>query len=93
MFTVRSGRGQVGSRERPRETYDIDELTQFEFDADAQHVGGVDDRPHQLVVVGEEVVVEALGVGVAGGGGAEQAAGRQPPHERAHQLATGHIVT
>lgn len=72
-------------------TYDVDQLTEFEFDADSQHVGGVDDGPHELVVVGEEVIVEALGVGVAGGGGAEQAGGRQPPHERAHQL--GGIVT
>lgn len=53
------------------DTYDIDELAEFEFDADAEHVGGVDDGPHELVVVGEQVVVEPLGVGVAGGGGAQ----------------------
>lgn len=72
-------------------TYDVDELTEFEFDADSEHVGGVDDGPDEFVVVGEEIVVEALGVGVAGGGGSEQAGGRQPPHERGHQL--GGIVT
>lgn len=75
------------------DTYDVDELTEFEFDANAQHVGGVDDRPDQFVVVGEEVIVEPLGIGVAGGGGAEQAAGRQPPHERGHQLTGSAIVT
>lgn len=68
-------------------TYDIDELAELELDADAEHVGRVDDGAHQLVVVGQQVVVEALGVGVAGGDGAHEAAGRQPPEQRAHQLS------
>lgn len=74
------------------DTYDVDELTEFEFDADPKHVGGVDDGSDKFVVVGEEVIVEPLGVGVPGGGGAEQAGGRQPPHDRGHQLGSG-IVT
>ncbi|CAH2105443.1 unnamed protein product [Euphydryas editha] len=74
-------------------TYDIDELTKFELDADAKDVGGVDDGAHEFVVVGEEVIVETLGVGVAGGDGAHQAAGRQPPDKRGHQLTGPSIVT
>lgn len=73
-------------------TYDIDELTQLQFDADAQNIGGVDNGSDQFVVVGEQIVVESLGVGVAGGGDGEQAAGRQPPYERGHQLGAS-IVT
>lgn len=56
---------------RENETYDVDELTEFEFDADSEHVGGVDDGAHELVIVGEQVIVETLGVGVAGGGSAQ----------------------
>ncbi len=47
------------------DTYHVDELRQLELDPDRESVCGVDDRAHQLVVVGEEVVVEALGIGVA----------------------------
>lgn len=83
----------AASSSRRNETYDIDKLTEFELDADSEDVGGVDDRPHEFVVVGEEVVIETLGIGVAGGGGAEQAAGRQPPDERGHQLVAAAIVT
>lgn len=35
------------------ETYDIDELTQLQFDADTQNIGGVDNGPDEFVVVGE----------------------------------------
>lgn len=74
-------------------TYNVDELAEFKFDANSQHICGVDDGPDKFVVVGEEVIVQPFRVGVAGGGGAEQAAGRQPPHERGHQLTGSAIVT
>lgn len=91
LTAARAGGGGAAAEDQCN-TYDVDELTEFEFDADSQYVGGVDDRSHELVVVGQEVIVESLGVGVAGGGGAEQAGGRQPPHDRGHQLGAG-IVT
>ncbi|GBP52872.1 hypothetical protein EVAR_39036_1 [Eumeta japonica] len=75
-----------GEKDFSHETYYVDELAEFELDADPEHVGRVDDGPHQLVVVAEEVVIEALGVGVAGGHGARQPPPRQPPQQRGHQL-------
>ncbi|CAB3239328.1 unnamed protein product [Arctia plantaginis] len=82
-----------GRRRCLTKTYNVDELAEFKFDADSQHICGVDDGPNKFVVVGEEVIVEPFRVGIAGGGGAEQAAGRQPPHERGHQLTGLAIVT
>lgn len=74
-------------------THDVDELTEFELDADSKHVGRVDDGSDQLVVVAKEVVIEALGVGVAGGGDARQPARRQPPQKSGHQLRRGDHIT
>lgn len=42
--------------------YHIDQLREFEFDFDRQGVADVGNRPHQFIVVGEEVVVEPFGV-------------------------------
>ena len=47
-------------------TYHINKLRKFEFDSDWKNVCCVDDWPDQFVVVGQEVVVEPLGVGVSG---------------------------
>ena len=46
-------------------TYHIYELGKLKFDAHCERIRGVDDRPDQLVVVGEQVVVQTLGVRVA----------------------------
>ena len=46
-------------------THHVDELRELELEPDGHRLRDVDDGPHQLVVVGEEVVVEPLGVGVA----------------------------
>jgi hypothetical protein len=61
------------------ETYHVDELGELKLDADAQHVRGVDHGAHELVVVGQQVVVEALRVGVAGDGSVDDQ-GREEPH-------------
>ena len=49
-------------------TYQIDELREFELDADGEDVAVVDNWSHDLIVVGEQVVVEALGVRIATAG-------------------------
>ena len=51
--------------QRKANIYQIDELREFEFDADHEHVRIVDDGPHHFVVVGQQVVVEAFGVRIA----------------------------
>lgn len=63
-------------------THHVDELRQLELDADPEDIRGVDDRSHQLVVVGEQVVVETLGVRVAGHGAVHDQRGQQPSAER-----------
>lgn len=78
---------------RLKYTHNINELAEFKFDADTEYVGSVDYWAHEFVIVGEEVVIEALRVGVASGGSAQQAACRQPPYERSHQLTGSAIVT
>ena len=45
-------------------THHIDELRELELEPHGHRLRDVDDGPHQLVVVGEKVVVEPLGVGV-----------------------------
>lgn len=87
-FREAAGPASVPEIEKRHRTYDIDELAQLELDADAQHVGGVDDGAHQLVVVGQQVVVQPLGVGVAGQRAA-QPARRQPEQHP----ATAHAAT
>lgn len=42
--------------------YHIDELRKFEPELDGQSVGIIADRTDQSVVIGEEVLVESLGV-------------------------------
>lgn len=49
-------------RERGGMTYQIDELGEFELDADREDVRIVHHGPDDLVVIGEEVVVEPLRV-------------------------------
>lgn len=49
-------------------TYHIDELRQLKLDAYTQHVRGVHHRAHELVVVGQQVVVEPLRVRIPGDG-------------------------
>jgi len=49
-------------------TYQIDELREFELDADGEDVAVVDNWSNDLIVVGEQVVVEALGVRIATAG-------------------------
>ena len=46
-------------------THHVDKLGEFELDADGEGVGGVAHRPHQLVVVGQQVVIETLCVRIA----------------------------
>lgn len=45
-------------------THHVNELGEFQLDLHLQRVGHVDDRPHQLVVVGKQVIVQPLGVRV-----------------------------
>jgi len=61
------------------QTYHVDELGELKLDADAQHVRGVDHGAHELVVVGQQVIVETLRVGVAGDGSVDDQ-GREEPH-------------
>jgi hypothetical protein len=42
--------------------YHINELRELELEPDGDGLRHVDHRPHQLVVVGQEVVVEPLGI-------------------------------
>jgi len=46
-------------------THHINELRQLQLDPDGQGIRGVDHRPDQLVVVGQEVIVQSLRVGVS----------------------------
>ena len=55
-----------------RKTYHIYQLREFEFDEDLEDVCRVHHWPHQLVVVGEKVIVESRGVGVGGRGEDDQ---------------------
>jgi hypothetical protein len=53
-------------------TYQIDELREFELNTDGEDVAVVDNRSNDLVVIGEQVVVEALGVWIATTGQLDQ---------------------
>ena len=45
-------------------SYHVNELRELEFNLDGDGVGDVLDGPDQLVVAGEDLVVESLGVRV-----------------------------
>ena len=45
-------------------THHIYKLGELQFDLDSDGVRHVPDRPHQLVVAGQDLVVESLGVRV-----------------------------
>lgn len=76
-------------------TCQVDELRQFELDADFEDVAVVDDGSDNLVVIGEEVVIESFGVWIAAAGRlgqeaetpAAQGRQRQRPGRRARQTA------
>lgn len=68
----------VSPEKRRRKPYHVDELGKFELDADPEDVRRVDHRPDQLVVVGQEIVVETLGVWVAAHGAVDYEGGQQP---------------
>ena len=54
--------------------YHVNQLREFELDFDGEGVTDVGNGPHELVVVGQQVVVEALGVGVRRRGRCKQRA-------------------
>ena len=60
--------------ENKRNTCQVDELRQFELDADFEDVAVVDDGSDNLVVIGEEVVIESFGVWIAAAGRLNQEA-------------------
>jgi hypothetical protein len=64
------------------QAHHVYQLGKFEFDADPEDVRGVDHRPHQLVVVGEEVVVEAFGIRIAGHSTVHHQGRQQPGSQR-----------
>ena len=53
-------------------THHVNQLRQLEFELDGDGVGDVHDGPHQLVVGGQQVVKQPLGVGVAAAGAFEK---------------------
>lgn len=73
-------------------TYDVDELRQFELDADPQHVRRIDDRPHEFVVIRQQIVVEALGVRITGDRAMDDQS-RQQPHTKCFPERRGHPGT
>lgn len=87
---------------RGKNTCQVDELRQFELDADFEDVAVVDDGSDNLVVIGEQVVIESFGVWIAAAGRLDQEAetpaaahGRQhqgPGSGRARQSASAPIT-
>lgn len=65
----------------------VDELAQLELDAHGERVADVEHGAHELVVVAEQVVVEALGVGVGGAPG--QRGERGERHEQQQRGRVG----
>lgn len=63
-------------------THHVNELREFELDTDAKNVGSVDYGADKFVVVGEEIVVEALGIGVTSDGAVHDERTQQPHAER-----------
>ena len=45
-------------------THHGNQLGELELEVDSDGLGDVGHGPHQLVVVGEEVIIEPLGIGV-----------------------------